>query len=199
MTEAVQTSGLTNPPTGKERLLAIARWLLAFLFAHVLIIRARELTAILRRHPGSLDDTVLARRFGTTDRGQIQTRVTRALRRATALAADLLARHPAGQGLPLASSHAVVAEIIAICRDLGIPLRARPAAARAISMSRRVFHPARATRTARRSQACPAIPPLATGPPGIGTGGFQTRPDSAATTTRVYPWSFSGRTPAFAV
>ena len=172
MTAAAQTSEPTNPTTGKVRLLAAARWLVALLLVHWLIGCARKLIAGLQLGPTDPDDTFLLRHFGTTDTTIILPRVTRALRRATALEAELLARRPTERGFPTETCRAVGARIADICRDLGIFRASRRNRAAPAHLS---------SRTARRGgfetrpyNANPAIParrrstgPRATGPPQV--------------------------------
>ena len=126
MTAAAQTSEPTNPQTGAERLLAFARWLVTLLFVHFLIVRGREFAADLRQHPTASDHPQFARRFGTTDLRLILARINRGLRRAAALEAELLALRPIEHGFSIEARRAIAAELIDICRDLGV-FRAKPA------------------------------------------------------------------------
>ena len=194
MTAAAQTSGLTDPSTDKVRLLAIARWLLALLIIHWLITCGRKLAAALHRGANAPDDNFLARHFGTTNRDDILARVTHAVRRATALEADVLARRPTEQGLPIEARRAIAAEIIDICRDLGIFRRARTSvtASRAASRVRRAKRTPSFARPLVGSDS-PTPARLATGPPPSSTKTAEVNPAA-----RVYPWSFSRRAPAFA-
>ena len=120
MTAAAQTSEPTNPPTGVERLLDVARWLVFLLIIHWIVARGRELADALDWATGGPSDTFLARSFGTTDRAVVLTRITHILRRAAALQAELLARRPTEQGFPIEARRAIGAQIIDIGRDLGI-------------------------------------------------------------------------------
>ena len=188
MTAAAQTSGLNNPPTGVDRLLDLARWLVALLFIHWLIAVGRDLADVP-------DEALPARRFGITDVPLIRSRIARGLRRAVEFEAELLA-HPIQRGMPESVRRAIAATLIDICRDLGI---FRPASSRAIrrtSLHRRVFHSLRrfAGQPARLTRARPTPSPTATGPPARLTA-------EITSATRVYPWSFSrrGGAPAFAV
>ena len=206
MTAAAQTSEPTNPPTGKDCLLAIARWAVALLLVHWLIVCARKLAFVLQLGPTDPDDTFLLRHFGTTDTAIILPRITRALRRATALEANLHARRPTEQGFSIESCRAIAAEMVAICRDLGILRGARTSviASRTAPRMRKgkrspsfASHPR--LRGERPAASLAATCPLrvATGPPRIIHRG-----DAEAAVmrlaTRVYPRSFSGRAPAFA-
>src|SRR5690348_13735705 len=128
MTNAAHTSGLPNPSTGEMRLSDVARWLITLLVVHYIIVRARVLAAALHK-PYGPDDAFLAHFFGTTDRDQILARMTRALSRAAALEHDLLARRPTEHGFSAETRGAYAAQIIDICRALGM-LPARPKAAR---------------------------------------------------------------------
>src|SRR5690242_7521747 len=126
MTAVAHTSVLPNPSTGEMRLFDVARWLITLLVVHYIIARARRLAAALHQ-PYGPDDAFLAHFFGTTDRDQILARMTSALHRAAALEHDLLARRPLEQGFSTETRSAYAAQIIAICRALGI-IPATPAA-----------------------------------------------------------------------
>ena len=125
MTAAAPTSGLNHPPTGVECLLATARWLVALIFIHWIIVCARALAAAARHGSDAPDEAFLVRHFGTADRSRILRRVTRALRRAVALEARILACRPAGQGFSVAACRAVAVEMRDICRALGM-IRGKP-------------------------------------------------------------------------
>ena len=131
MTAVAHISEPANPLTGKDRLLAVARWLVAILLIHWLIACGRQLADALDQ-PWGPDDTFLAAYFGTTDRTQILARLTRALRHAADLEARLRARRPTEQGWPIEVHRATRAEIIDICQGLGFlrcagtPVIARP-------------------------------------------------------------------------
>ena len=167
MSAAAQTSEPANPPTGENRLLAVARWLLLLLLTHWIIGRGRQLAAALDQ-PWGPDDGFLATCFGTTDRTRIHARITRALRRAAALETDLLARRPTEQGFPVEARRAVGAEIIAICRELGIyPGKPARAVRRSVRpLSRFIGEPASLTLVhPRPSPVTPHPLQVATGPP----------------------------------
>ena len=174
MNAAAQTSGLTNPPTGVERLHDLVRWLIALLFIHWLTTRGRKLAADLCK-PSGPDDTFLAAHFGTTDRAQILARITCALQRAADLQSELLARSPTEQGFSSEICRVIGARITEIGQELGIYPRAAehgcastptrtPAPRRTVTAG---FQPAR-TALARIQRAPTAARPLraeATGPP----------------------------------
>lgn len=197
MTAAAQTSEPTNPPTGAVRLLATARWLVALLLVHCLIGWARNLTAVLQLGPTDPDDTFLLRHFGTTDPAIILPRVARALRRATALQADLHARRPTEQGFSIEACRVIAAEMTAICRDLGI-LRGAPAriarsghsAASYRNLVRRCWFPRTVSRPTNAAAPATSAQPTATGPPAS-----QPHHRDAKTNAGV-PWNFSRRAPA---
>ena len=204
MTAAAQTSEPANPTTGAVRPLATVRWLVALLLVHWLIGCARNLIAGLQLGPTDPDDTFLLRHFGTTDPAVILPRVTRALRRATALEADLRARRPTEQGFSTETCRAVAAEMIAICRDLGI-LRGAPAriirngqsVATRLSRLQRRFFPltlipptTAAPATCVQPTACPGLRAGATGPPASQPHHIDADTDAGV------PWNFSRRTPA---
>ena len=205
MTAATQTSEPANPPTEVVRLLAAARRLVALLLVHWLISCARNLIAGLQLGPTDPDDTFLLRHFGTTDPAVILPCVTRALRRATALEADLHARRPTEQGFSIEACRVIAAALIAICRDLGI-LRARSIRTIARRTHRRIFHRLRRTPTARRSQARSIgplrgpIPSRATGPPDVSLraplAGAKQPPLVRSQCNAGVPWNFSRRAPA---
>ena len=149
MSAAAQTPGLTNHSTGAERLLSVARWLVAIILIRWLILRGRELAAHLEPHAAA---------------GVIQ-----AVRRAVALEAELLAIHPAGPEMAdIAHRRAIAAVIIEICRGLGIfrPLAAPAPRRRRIgprSGSRRGHHPSILRMSPDQARLPPS--PAATGPP----------------------------------
>ena len=148
MSAAAQTSEPANPSTGKDCLIAVARWLVVLIFVHWLITRGHKLVATLGRGIPAAD---LAR-------------IHRGLDRAAALQAELLALRPTEGDLDdIERRRAIAAVVIEICTDLGI-FRGRPVAA-AKAVHRRVTHRLSRTPTTRRSQARPAIPSRATGPP----------------------------------
>ena len=95
MSAAAQTSGLNHPPTGLDRLLFVVRWLVA---------HGRELAATIHQRAARPDFPDFASRFGTADLALILARITRGLRRATALEAALLRRVEKHQGDAPASS-----------------------------------------------------------------------------------------------
>ena len=170
MSAVAPPSEPTNLPIGEVRLLAAVRWLVALILVHWLIGCARKLIAGLQLGPTDPDDTFLLRHFGTTDTAVILPRASRALRRATALQADLHARRPTEQDFSTKACRAIAVELIAICRDLGI-LRAKSISAVAKRVHRRIFHRSRRTPPARRGQVRSIgplrgpIPLRATGPP----------------------------------
>src|SRR5215472_13653412 len=117
MTAAAQTSGLNHPSTGKDCLLAVARWLLALIFIHWIIAGGRALAAAARQPSGppgedTPEDRFLVRHFGTTDRTLIRPRIARALRRAAALEARLLARRPTVQGFSIETCRTIAADMV---------------------------------------------------------------------------------------
>ena len=174
MTAAAQTPDLTDRFTGKDCLLAVARWLVVVLLLRWLIARGTRIAARLH-HPSVATDLA---------------RITRGLRRAAALEAELLATGPTDRRMAeIAHRRAIAAEIIDICRDLGV-FRGRPCGAVPKNVRRRVFHRSRPAATLRRGQARPAIPSRATGPP------YPHRAAHAQAETRVCPWNFSRRAPA---
>jgi len=198
MTNAARTSGLPNPSTGEMRLLDVARWLIAILVVHFIIVRARVLAAALHK-PYGPDDAFLAHFFGTTDRDRILARMTSALSRAAALEHDLLARRPTEHGFSTETRSAYAAQIIDICRALGI-IPAKPTVARAKTACAHPtvgagLKPAPTIRMPVQrpaTTACPGLRAGATGPPAIiHRGDAEIIPPA-----RVYPWSFSRRAPA---
>ena len=217
MNAAAQTPGLNQPPTGVECLLAAARWLIALIFIHWIIACGHALAAAARRPSGlpgadTPEDSLLVRHFGTTDRARIWPRITRALRRAAALEAQLLARRPIEQGFSLETCRAIAAEMLAICRDLGMSrggttaLKPTPSRRRRRPCSRRSI-PRMSLARARRLPSHVTVPrPAATGPPRSTPLPRSARERSAGaarreraqpaaqthTDTRVYPWSLSG-------
>jgi hypothetical protein len=199
MNDATQTSGLPNTPTGENCLLAIAHWLIALLIIHWVIACGRKLAAALYK-PWGPDDSFLAAHFGTTDRAQILTRVTRALHRATALQSDLFARRPTEQDFPIEARYAIRAQITDIFCDLGFFRRAAvrrcsPMPRRALAFRRTVgagLKPAPTTRTRIQRTA------TATGPPApvIASAARREAIPIAPSNNAGVPWSFSSRTPA---
>ena len=149
MTAAAQTSGLADPTTGADRLLAVARWLVLLLFMHWLISRGRQLVAAFH---DQIPPAELAR-------------INRGLRRAAAFQAELLALRPTEGDLDdIDRRRAICAVVIDICTDLGI-FRRKPVGAIAKALHRRVLRHWSSVAIALRSQACFAIPSRATGPP----------------------------------
>ena len=164
MTAAAQTPGLTNPTTGKDCLLAFARWLLVLIFVRLLIYRGMELAATFRRHPAAFDRSLLSRRFGTTDLTRIVAGITRARLRATALEARLLATGSIEAMADIARRHAIAEEINEICAGLGI-LRTRSTRA-ARQAPQRISGEWYVSAPAPFARFCPPIRhPAATGPP----------------------------------
>jgi hypothetical protein len=195
MSDATQTSGLPNTPTGENRLLAFAHWLVALLIIHWVITCGRKLAAALYESWGP-DDSFLAAHFGTTDRAQILTRITRALRRATELQADLFARRPTEQGFPIEARYAVRAQITDICRDLGFFPRAHTSVTASRTAQMRSPRAPRLRGEWPTPSLAATYPNLraATGPPAkIHRGGAESAEMSLA--TRVYPGASPGAHP----
>ena len=181
MSAAAQTPGLTDPFTGKDRLLAVARWLVCLILLRWLILRGQKLVATLHHRIAAPD---LAR-------------IDRGLRRAIALHAEMLAIRPTeGELDDIGRRRAIAAVIIEICTDLGV-FRARPGSATAKNARRRV-----------QSRSYPQTPHLARPAAEVAfvansdaararDGPHTRKPrNSDARSTRVYPWSFSRCAPA---
>ena len=144
MTATAQTSGLPNPPAGADRLLAVARWLVLLLLLRWLTVRAQKLAAILQNGSPAWPGL----RASTADLDRIH----RGLHRLAALEADLLARRPTEQGLPIEARRAIAAEVIDICCDLGIFGPARATAAATTTPRRTASRPPRAVRSAAHAR-----------------------------------------------
>ena len=172
MSAAAQTSGLNdNPTTGKDCLLAAVRWLVTVMLIRWLIVRGHALTAAIHRRSATPADAVLIRRFGTADITLILDRISRGLRRAAALEAELLAIRPTVQSAmaDIARRRAIAAVIIDICGDLGI-FRARPAPAMRRSTTRRARRIPSYARSIHRNAAAPAVMRAASSPRARATG-----------------------------
>lgn len=99
MTAAAPAPDLTNPSTAAVRLLAALRWFVLLLLIHWLIAGGRKLSVALRQGTAHPDFPLFTRRFGTADPAVIRARITRGLRRAIDLEAELLSTGPTDQRL----------------------------------------------------------------------------------------------------